>query len=147
MNLSRTHTAQAVITGSYILYLIDGLLTTSDKKLGSTIRLKQSINAKVKGKQYNDYVALSNNAWATVVDMYKDDNLRLAIFQAVETLYYNKFDIMQDFFGESTSATIDRFVMKQTKDGADSSIIKETNMICDSLTKAMDKEIYDYLKG
>jgi hypothetical protein len=37
--------------------------------------------------------------------------------------------------------------MKQTKDGADSSIIKETNMICDSLTKAMDKEIYDYLKG
>ena len=146
MNLSKAHIAQAVITGSYILYLIDGLLTTSDKKLGSTIRLKQSINAKVKGKQYNDYVALSNNAWATVVDMYKDDNLSLAIFQAVETLYYNKFDIMQDFFGESTSATIDRFVMKQTKDGADSSIIKETNMICDSLTKAMDKEIYDYLK-
>ena len=146
MKLSETHTAQAVITGSYILYLIDGLLTTSDRNLGSTIRLKQSINAKVKGKQYNDYVALSNNAWATVVDMYKDDNLSLAIFQAVETLYYNKFDIMQDFFGESTSATIDRFVMKQTKDGADSSIIKETNMICDSLTKAMDKEIYDYLK-
>ena len=147
MNLSKAHIAKSVITGSYILYLIDGLLTTSDKNLGSTIRLKQSINAKVKGKQYNDYVALSNNAWATVVDMYKDDNLRLAIFQAVETLYYNKFDIMQDFFGESTSATIDRFVMKQTKDGADSSIIKETNMICDSLTKAMDKEIYDYLKG
>ena len=146
MNLSRTHTAKAVITGSYILYLIDGLLTTSDRNLGSTIRLKQAINAKVKGEQYNDYVALSNNAWATVVDMYKDDNLSLAIFQAVETLYYNKFDLMQDFFGESTSATIDRFVMKQTKDGADSSIIKETNMICDSLTKAMDKEIYDYLK-
>jgi hypothetical protein len=147
MKLSETHIAQAVITGSYILYLIDGLLTTSEKNLGSTIRLKQAINAKVKGKQYNDYVALSNNAWATVVDMYKDNNLRLVIFQAVETLYYNKFDIMQEFFSESTSSTIDRFVMKQTKDSVDSSIIKETNMICDSLTKAMDKEIYHYLKG
>jgi hypothetical protein len=147
MKLSETHIAQAVITGSYILYLIDGLLTTSEKNLGSTIRLKQAINAKVKGNQYNDYVALSNNAWATVVDMYKDNNLRLVIFQAVETLYYNKFDIMQEFFSESTSSTIDRFVMKQTKDSVDSSIIKETNMICDSLTKAMDKEIYHYLKG
>ena len=147
MKLSETHTAQAVITGSYILYLIDGLLTTSEKNLGSTIRLKQAINAKVKGKQYNDYVALSNNAWATVVEMYKDNNLRLVIFQAVETLYYNRFNVMKEFFGGATSATINRFVMKQTKDSVDSSIIKETNMICDSLTKAMDKEIYHYLKG
>jgi len=145
--MTDTHIAQAVISGSYILYLIDGLLSTSDKSLGSTIRLKQALNAKVKNKRYNDYVELSNKAWATVVDMYRDENLKLVIFQAVETLYYNKFDIMNEFFGKHTATTLDRFVIKQTKDSVDSNIIKETNMISDALTKAMDKEIYNYFRG
>jgi len=98
-------------------------------------------------KEYLKYVQLSNESWANVVQKFKDDNMRIAIFQAVETLWFNNLDLMVEVLGQHSTDIVLRFVNKQSKDGTTSDIIKETNTVVDCLTEQANKVIFNYLKG
>jgi hypothetical protein len=140
--------AKAVITASYILYMINVLLDPADKMNVSTIRLNSLLQSKTRVAKFNDYVILSNSAWAIAVDKFKEDNLHVVIFQAVETLWFNNIDVMVKMFGQHSTDVVLRFVTKQHSNGnVDNKYIAETNLVIDELTKQSDKVIFDFQKG
>jgi len=141
--MTKSEEARAIITGSFILYLADALLGPTEKFHGTTILLNQLLRAKTKKAQNREYVIMSNQAWQTVVDKYKDDNYRLAIFDAVESLGFNDEKIMEEMFGPRIISAIANFALKQTRDGVDNEILKESRIITDELKKATQKVIFD----
>ncbi len=141
--MTKSEEARAIITGSFILYIIDALLDKSEQFHGTTILLKQLIRAKTKKAQNKAYVIMSNEAWVTVVDKYKDDNYRIAIFDAVESLGLKDEKIMEEMFGPRMISAIANFSYKQTRDGVDKQILKESRTITDELKKATQKVVFD----
>jgi len=141
--MTKSDEARAIITGSFILYMVDALLDKSEKFHGTTILLCQLLRAKTRKAQNKEYVILSNKAWATVVDKYKDDNYRIAIFDAVESLGFNDIKIMEEMFGPNIIPAISSFAYKQTRDGVEKQIIKESRTITDELKKATQKVVFD----
>jgi len=138
---------KVILNAAYILYLANGLLDNREKTKSSTIRLTNMLFKETSKKEYLKYVQLSNESWANVVQKFKDDNMRIAIFQAVETLWFNNLDLMVEVLGQHSTDIVLRFVNKQSKDGTTSDIIKETNTVVDCLTEQANKVIFNYLKG
>jgi hypothetical protein len=145
--VTETNKIKVVLTSAYILYLANGLLDKQEKTNLSTIRLTNMLFKQNSKKENIEFVELSNVAWANVVQKFKNDNMRLAIFQAVETLWFNNLDPMVETYGQHSTDVVLRFVDKQAKNGASSDIIKETNIVVDCLTEEANKVIFDYLKG
>jgi len=141
--MTKSEEARAIITGSFILYLADGLLGKSEKFHGTTILLNQLLRAKTKQAQNKEYVIMSNQAWAAVVEKHKDDNYRMAIFDAVEALGFNDEKIMEEMFGPRIIQAIANFALKQTRDGVDNEILKESRIITNELKAATQKVIFD----
>jgi len=138
--------AQAIIYGSYILYMIDALLDPRDKVKASTIRLKQAILAETRKSKYFKYVKLSNTAWSNIVARLKDDNYHIAIFDAVEQLALDNTKTMTAVYGPSILNLAANFALKQTPDKISSDILKESRFVTDTLIKETQKVVYDYLK-
>jgi len=141
--LTKSEEARAIITGSFIIYMADALLGPTEKFHGTTILLMQLIRAKLRNKRYLAYVKMSDDAWVSVVEKYKDKNYRLAIFDAVESLGFNDEKIMKEMFGPRIIDVIARFALKQTRDGVDSKILKESRLITNELKAATQKVIFD----
>ena len=143
---SKSEKAQAIIYGSFILYAINALLDKSEQTNMTTIRLKQMLFAKTRMASNKAFVVISNEAWSSVVDKYKDKNYRLAIFQFVESIGFEVEDIMTEMYGVNFSNYISAFAMKQTYDGIGTDILKETRELSTELVKATRKAVYDNKK-
>lgn len=145
--MTETQKAQAIIVSSYILYLIDGLMSKKGRSFGSTINLKQKLMSQTRNAQNYDYVKLSNEAWAITVDKYKDKNYRIMIGQAVESLYFNNQEVLDLMYGEQLVNLVWRFTCKQLDDMVyEKAVIPETNIVTKDLTESMRKVIFDYLQ-
>ena len=141
--MTKSEQAQAIIVGSFILYMIDSLLDRPQHSKGSVIRLKQMLRAKTSQAQNRDYVVISNEAWASVVEKYKDKNYRLVIFDAVESLGFDNQEIMTKMFGSKFLDAVGYFSLKQTFDGVEKAVLKESREITAALKKAVQKSVYD----
>ena len=141
--MTKSEKARAIITGSYILFLIDGLLDNSEKTKGSTIMLKQRLLSKTRKAQNMDYVVISNEAWANLIELYKDKRVSVVIFDAVEHLAFNEEEAMIKMFGQDFFDILWRFVSKQTPDKIEKEILKESREVVDVLTEQMKKLVYD----
>jgi len=140
---TKTMIAKGVITSSYILYLIDYLLDKSDRMNGSTIRLKQMLFGRTKVPDAKIYIDMSNTAWQSVVKEYEDANMRLVLAHAVEQLFFKEEEAMVAMYGQSINDIVCRFVDKHMRNDIDSALIRETNLICMSLNKALKKAVFD----
>ena len=140
---SKASLAKAICTSSYILYLIDFLLDKKDTFNGSTVRLKSLLLRRTKVPKVKPYVDMSNEAWTSVVEEYKDRNMRLVLAHAVEQLFFKEEEAMVALYGQSINDVVVRFTTKHMHDGTESELIKETNEICKSLNKAMKKAVFD----
>ena len=141
--MTKTEEAKAIITSSYILYLIDALLDNREKFKGSTIALKQKLLGKTKQAQFKPYVMMSNEAWQSVVNEFKDDNMHIVIFDAVEFLAFNEEESMTKMFGNDIITIASRFALKQTMDGVEPSLLKESRIITKALTASLRKVIFN----
>ena len=140
---------QAIIYGSFLLYMIDVLLTPKEKTNGTTIRLKQLIKSKISKKEYIPIRVLSNEAWFKAVDEVKDKNLQIAVFQFVENLVLDNVDIFKDFYGERILELAGNFAFKHTLDLDDEllhKVVRDTAELTDSLKKNTSKVIYEESK-
>jgi len=141
--MTKTQKATAIITGSYIMYLIDSLLDKSEHFHLTTIRLKQSISAQTRKAQNRNFVILSNKAWSSVVDVYKDKNMHIAIFDAVESLAFDQLDLMTEMFGSNFINYVNGFTQKQTRDGVSREILLQSREVTSALKKAVQKVCFD----
>lgn len=141
--MTKSQEAIAIITGSYILYLINGLLDKSEQTHLTTIRLKQRLMAQTRKVKNRAYVEMSNVAWQSVIDKFKDRHMRLAIFDAVESLAFDQMDLMIEMYGSNIIDYVASFALKQTRDGVDRDILKESREITDALKKAVQKVVFD----
>jgi len=135
--------AKSIILGSYILYLIDSLLDKNERSNATTIRLKQLLFSKTHKAQNAKYVKLSNKAWSMVIEQFKDKHMRLVIFDMVERLAFDNEKVMTDMFGVNLIPYVGQFSLKQTRDGVDNAILKESRIVSDALKKACEKVIFD----
>ncbi len=145
--MTETQKAQSIIIGSYMLYMIDGLMDQRGKTFGSTINLKQKLHSQTRNAQNLEYVMLSNKAWQMTVDKFKDKNYRIMIAQAVEGLYFNNEEVLELMYGKELVNLVWRFTCKQFKDVTyEKEIIPETNIVVKDLTESMRKVIFDHLQ-
>jgi len=145
--MTKAHEAQAIIYGSFVLYFIDALLSTSEKVKGSTIRLKQALMKHTRKREYLPYVVLSNDVWDAVLQKYKNKNMHVAIFDAVESLIFANEKIMQEMYGEQILQYSANFSLKQTPDKSiDKQILKESREIVKALKEETQRVVYNYLK-
>lgn len=144
--MTDSQTARAVITGSYILFMINVLLEPSQRSKGSVINLKQRLFTKTRNASYVGYVILSNKAWDDTIDVFKDTGDSIVIFDAVETLVFNEEDAMKAMFGEDILDIVGRFSMKQSRNGVTKELLAQSRRISDQLTKSMKKVVYDFMK-
>lgn len=145
--MTETMKAQAIITASYILYLIDALLDKSQRTKLSTIRLKQALQKKTRDAQNKDYVKLSDKAWEMTIEQFKDRQppIRIAIFDVVEMLTFEVEKPMVEMFGNHILELSSKFALKQTYDGVDKEILLESREVTKALIDNMRKVIYDNL--
>ncbi len=144
--MTDSQAARAVITGSYILFMINVLLEPSQRSKGSVINLKQRLFTKTRNASYAGYVILSNKAWDDTIDVFKDTGDSIVIFDAVETLVFNEEDSMKAMFGDDILDIVGRFSMKQSRNGVTKDLLAQSRRISDQLTKSMKKVVYDTLK-
>ena len=142
--MTKYQEAKAIIIGSFILYLIDYLLDKSQKSKATTIRLKQSIMKKTraKGNKYLPYVKMSDEAWKETVEHFKDKNYRIAIFDAVEFLAFDNEEIMTKMYGDDFLRLVSAFSLKQTFDGIEPGVLKESREVTRMLKKNTEKVLY-----
>jgi hypothetical protein len=143
--MTKSEKARAIITGSYILFLIDGLLDNANKTKGSTIMLKQRLLSKTRKVQNLKYIELSNEAWNLLLKKFEGSKVSLIIFDAVETLAFNEEKIMKKMYGDDIFNLLWRFITKQTPDDVDLKVLAESREITNELTKIMKKLVYDKL--
>lgn len=141
--MTKTAEARAIITASYILYLIDGLLDKSEHNLLTTIRLKQLLRSKTSRAQNKYYIELSNIAWQRVVDTFKDKKYSIAIFDAVESLAFNEEENMTAMFGTNFIPTACSFALKQTRDGVPKEVLLQSREVTDALKVSVGKVVFD----
>ena len=141
--MTKTQEATAIITGSYILYLIDALLDKTERNNLTTIRLRQVLFAQTSKAQNKDYVIMSNLAWGEVVKKYADANMHIAIFDAVESLAFAQEKSMTEMFGVNFIPYSTAFAYKQTRDGVTKEILKESREVTEALKKAVQKVVFD----
>jgi len=141
--MTKTQEAKAIITASYILYMIDALLDPSEKVKGSTIALKQKLHSQTRKAQNFAYVEMSSTAWSSVVEQYKDKNMRIAIFDAVETLAFAEEESLTLMFGPTLIEILCRFTLKQTYDGISKEILAESRIVSHALKDALRKVVFD----
>ena len=139
---TKTQKAKAIILGSYILYMIDSLLDKSEHFNLTTIRLRQALQAKTKVSSVQRYIEMSNEAWATTIEEFKDENATIAIFDAVETLAFHNEEEMKMVFGNHILDHVGRFSLKQTRDGVSKEILMSSRRICKALKDNMGKVIF-----
>ena len=145
--MTKNREAQVIIYSSFVLYAINQLLDKEQQTKGSTIKLKQMLLSKTKNKAYNDYVILSNKAWHSVVEKYKDKNYRLVIFDFVESIVLDNYELFEEMYGKEITQVASNFSLKQTFDGVEKEILSESREITKALTDATRKVVYDYFKG
>ena len=136
---------RATITGSFVIYLLS-MLEGQDKVRGSVVKLKQALMAITTKEKNKDLVVLANEAWAKVVDKYKDENYRLVLADAVEMLVNDEIDAMEKLYGKNIGDLAYRATLKLIGNGVEPEILKESREISDSLIEATRKLTYDYLK-
>lgn len=141
--MTYTEEAKAIITGSYILYLIDSLLDKSEHSNGTTIQLKQKLLAKTKKANVKKLIDMSNVAWFDTIEEFKDRKMHLVIFDAVESLAFSESKVMEMMFGKDILDVVSRFAMKQSRDGVDNDILLESREITQALKKYMSKVIFN----
>ena len=86
---------------------------------------------------------LSKGNLETIIDKFKDRNMRLAIFDAVESLAFDQIELMIEMYGSNIIDYVASFALKQTRDGVDKDILKESREITDALKKAVQKVVFD----
>jgi hypothetical protein len=150
--MTKHQEAKAIIIGSFILYLIDYLLDKSQKNKGSVIRLKQAIVKKTRARKgkYIPFIKMSDEAWKETVEMYKDKSYRIAIFDIVEFLAFDNEEIMEKMYGNQFLLLVSNFSLKQTFDGIEPEVLKESREVAQILKKNTEKVLYlhrDELKG
>jgi hypothetical protein len=144
--MDKVSEARAIITASYILFLIDGLLDASEKNKGSVIALKQALLSKTTTAKSKCYVEISNEGWASMVKYYSKENKRLYIWDAVENLAYSEYENMTKVFGKNIFNLINSFVAKQTPVEYDKKVLAESREVTDRLTFYMKKLIRKIIK-
>ena len=141
--MTKTETAKAIILGSFILYIVDALLDKSEQSKATTIRLKQAIRAKTRDSCYLPFVSMSNKAWFNVVEEFKDKKIHLVIFDAVEFLAFDNDVIVTKMFGKNFLTIVSAFSLKQTRDGVDNELLKESRVITTALKKSLEKVVFE----
>ena len=141
--MTPTEEAKAIITASFILYLIDSLLDDKERFRGTTIRLKQLLLSKTRQAQHYKYVEMSNKVWTNVVEQYKENKYHVVIFDAVESLAFAEEEIMVKMFGEHFLTVVGNFTLKITYDGVDKELLRESREICKALKKSLSKVTFD----
>ena len=144
--MTETSKAKAIIAGSYILYLIDFLLDKEGRNKGTTIRLKQALKKRTTDAANREYVDWSNEAWQMTIDQFKDKNMRLAIFDAVEMIGFLEEEAMKDMFGNNILDLISRFSYKHTYSGVSKEVLAESREVTKALIDNMIKVIFDNKK-
>ena len=144
--MTKTTQAKAIIIGSYCMYLISALLDKSEQNNLTTIRLKQTLIAKTRVKDYLPYVEMSNLAWQKVIEQFKDDNMHIVIFDAVESLVFDNTDIMVKMYGKNIIPYTSAFSMKQASSNMDTKLLKESRIITDALKKSVEKIVFENKK-
>ena len=141
--MNKSETAKSILLGSFLVYAIDSLLDKSQRFNGTTINLKQMLLAKTRKAQHTAYVEMSNKAWYSVVDKYKDENYRIYLFDLVEYLGFEEERIMTEMYGDKFIEYISAFSLKHTFDGTDSNILKESRVVSQALIDATRKVVFD----
>ena len=139
-----TQRARGIITGSFILYLIDSLLDADQQNNLTTIRLKQYLQAKTRVANATKYILMSNKAWDLTIQEFKDEvGIRIVIFDAVEMLAFDNEEAMELIFGSKILDHVSRFSLKQTKGSADRDTLLGSRRICKALKDNMSKVIFE----
>jgi hypothetical protein len=135
--------SKSVILGSFILYILDNLIETKDKSKGSVIRLKQKLNAKIRHRDNTPLVSLSNDVWSDTIAVYKDNNYRLHISDAIEFLVYEDSSFAK-VFGEEILDLTFKAVIKITESNTPKEVIQESREICKTLIDLTRKYSFEY---
>jgi len=141
--MTKSQEAKAIILGSFVMYLINALLDKQEQFNGTTVRLKQILVAKTRVANYEHYIVMSNTAWSNVIEQFKDENYHILIHDAVESLVFDNDNIMVAMFGKNIIPYASAFSIKQTRDGSDKQILKESRIITDALKKSVEKVVFD----
>ena len=141
---------QAIIYGSFVLYMIDVMLSKQDKVKGSTVKLKQAISKKLSNKEYIPYRKLSDEVWMKTIDELKDKGLQVVPFQFIENIILDNDEKFTSFYGSNIIDIAGNFVMKNTIDVKDRELMRkvifDTTELTDTLKKNASKIIYEYNK-
>ena len=140
--MTKTQKAKGIIIGSYVLYLIDSLLDDKEQFNLTTIRLKQALRGKTKVSNVQKYIDMSNEAWADTIDEFKDENAKIAIFDAVERLVFDNEEVMKLVFGNHILEHAGRFSLKQSREGVSKEILMSSRKVCKALIDNMNKIIF-----
>lgn len=137
--------ARGIISGSFIVFLLS-LIDKEYQNRGSIINLRQYILKQTRKVQRYNLVLLSNDAWKSVLDKFKDDHIAFSVVVVVETLAFNYENELKKVFGNNIINLCVRFAAKQGEIDIDKKVIEDSYMIADELKKITDKLIFDYNK-
>jgi len=98
--MTKSTEARAIITGSFILYLVGTMLDNQKRTFKEAKRLRKILLEQTSKAQYLPYVILSNKAWADTVSNFQEENHTLVIFDAVEFLSFGEEKAMTELFGD-----------------------------------------------
>jgi len=142
--MTETQRARGIITGSFILYLIDSILDKNQQNNLTTIRLKQYLQAKTRVANVSKYILMSNKAWNLTIQEFKDEiGIKIVIFDTVEMLAFDNEEAMELTFGSKILDHVSRFSLKQDRGGIERDVLLGSRRICKSLKDNMSKVIFE----
>jgi hypothetical protein len=145
--MTKSAEARAIITGSFVLYLIDSLVDGNKAQTHKDVKkVRKALLAQASKPQFLPYVKLSNQAWQKVVDQYKDKNYRVIIFDAVEHLVLGEEQAMEEMFGDGFVDDAMMFCMAFSDQDIPNDGLGESREICKELTKILKQLVFEHLK-
>jgi hypothetical protein len=140
-NITDTSKLRAIIVSSFIMELLRHLGKEDAHKL-SVIRFRQLISSKL-CKEPKGYAEISNRAWKNGTVDVAEKNYKYSISTIIESVYYNALNDMHKYLGVDSELMLGRMMMKLPayKDG-----VKHSYELADALNKAVEKEVYSYIK-
>ena len=142
--LNEKEYAQAIIVGSYVLYLLS-LMDKEQQTKATTIRLRDKLAKVTTSAKNAELVLLSNECWNRVLEKHKEDNLLISQAITIESLYFSFIDIMNKLYGSQLGNLICSYVNKQSK-GDISNYAKDSYKAADSLRDELRKIIFEHFK-
>ena len=145
--MTKSSIARSIITGSFILFLVNSLVEGNRSQTIKEVKaLRKMLLEQTSKAQYLEYVKMSNLAWQETVDMFKEQNYRMVIFDAVEFLSFGEEEAMTEMFGEDFMEVSGEFSFRFSDDNIPNDGLAESREICKILTKTLKRIVFDQVK-